>query len=153
LVKYFILSIKLDSKLKRIKERDKNEKKLTDNKKIYYFKYIMIVIYIGIICFIYIKNEVGDKEQSNQIKNETNIKIINLENKINLLENKLYNLSAKFNEQINNNSNKTKIELSEISFEKFDENIFQQIKNQQMEFCNNQSIYFNSSKYTFLKFL
>jgi FkbM family methyltransferase len=101
----------------------------------------MIVIYIGIICFIYIKNEVGDKEQSNQIKNETNIKIINLENKINLLENKLYNLSAKFNEQINNNSNKTKIELSEISFEKFDENIFQQIKNQQMEFCNNQSIY------------
>jgi FkbM family methyltransferase len=53
----------------------------------------------------------------------------------------LYNLSAKFNEQINNNSNKTKIELSEISFEKFDENIFQQIKNQQMEFCNNQSIY------------
>jgi FkbM family methyltransferase len=101
----------------------------------------MILIFIGIICFIYIKNEVGDKEQSNQIKNETKIKIINLENKINLLENKLYNLSAKFNEQINNNSNKTKIELSEISFEKFDENIFQQIKNQQMEFCNNQSIY------------
>ena len=114
---------------------------ITDNKKIYFFKYIMILIFIGIICFIYIKNEVGDKEQSNQIKNETNIKIINLENKINLLENKLYNLSAKFNEQINNNSNKTKIELSEISFEKFDENIFQQIKNQQMEFCNNQSIY------------
>ena len=71
---------------------------------------------------------------------------------MNLLENKLDNLSAKINEYNNTNihiknkdypnkefksknkieqninNNKKEVELSEISFEKFDENILQQIK-------------------------
>lgn len=86
-----------------------------------------------------------------------------MEGKINLLENKIDNLITKLNEynltnihinnkdypnkefendqNINNNKNISEVELSEISFEKFDENILQQIKSQQMEFCNNQNRY------------
>ena len=102
-----------------------------------------------------------------------------MENKINLLENKIDNLTIKFNDNINsanihinnkdypnkefesqnkseqninNNKNISEVELSEISFEKFDENILQQIKSQQMEFCNEQNRYINSSKRTSLKF-
>ena len=35
-------------------------------------------------------------------------------------------------------------ELPEISYEKFDENIFQEVQKQQMEFCNNQNKYIKS---------
>ena len=92
----------LDLTPKQIREKEKN-KVLTDNKKLYIFIYIMILIFFGIIYFIYIKKEIVDNAQSNQIKidllqNETRAKIINLENKMNLLENKLDNLSAKINE-------------------------------------------------------
>ena len=92
----------LDLTPKQIREKEKN-KVLTDNKKLYIFIYIMILIFFGIIYFIYIKKEIVDNAQSNQIKidlleNETRTKIINLENKMNLLENKLDNLSAKINE-------------------------------------------------------
>jgi hypothetical protein len=101
------------------------------------------------------------------LQNETRTKIINLENKINLLENKIDDLITKLNEykltnnhinnkdypikeiesqnkseqNIINNKNISEVELSEISFEKFDENILQQINRQQMEFCNNQNKY------------
>ena len=163
----------IESQLKKIKEKQKHEKKLFDNRIIYFFIYIMILIFLGIIYFIYIKKEIADNAQSNQIKNdllqnESRTKIINLENKINLLKNKLDNLSTKFKEHINhtntlinnkdypnkefksqnksekninNNTNISGVELSEISFKKFDENILQQIKSQQMEFCNHQNKY------------
>ena len=161
----------LDLTPKQIREKEKN-KVLTDNKKLYIFIYIMILIFFGIIYSIYIKKEIVDNAQSNQIKidlleNEARTKIINLENKMNLLENKLDNLSAKINEynitniliknkdypnkefksqnkieqNIINNTNISGVELSEISFKKFDENILQQIKSQQIEFCNNESKY------------
>ena len=161
----------IESQLKKIKEKQKHEKKLIDNRIIYFFIYIMILIFLGIIYFIYIKKEIADNAQSNQIKNdllqnETRTKIINLENKINLLKNNIDNLSTKLKEHINhtntrinkkdypnkefksknksekniiNNTNISGVELSEISFKKFDENILQQIKSQQMEFCNHQN--------------
>ena len=86
----------------------------------------MILIYLGIIFFIY----------------------INLKNKVNLLGNKINYIDSKFNEKnlnyLNNikYKNISRVELSEISFEKFDENILQKIKRQQIEFCNNQNKYF-----------
>ena len=79
--------------------------------------------------------------------------MINFEAKINLLENKIISLKSKDNEDNiynskikneENNINNTKIEgedLPEISYEKFDENIFQEVQKQQMEFCNNQNKY------------
>ena len=79
--------------------------------------------------------------------------MLNFEAKINLLENKINNLKSKDNEDNiynskikneENNINNTKIEgedLPEISYEKFDENIFQEVQKQQMEFCNNQNKY------------
>jgi FkbM family methyltransferase len=44
-------------------------------------------------------------------------------------------------ENINNNTNIEGEDFPEISYEKFDENIFQEVKKQQMEFCNNQNKY------------
>ena len=146
----------LESKSMKIK--DENKTKLKDSKKLYFFISIMTLIYIGIIPFIFIKlKEIDDKVQNNQTKNDSL-----LLNKINILENKIDNISAKLNEynitniyinnkdypnkelesqNINNNKNISKVDLTEISFEKFDENILQQIKNQQMEFCNNENKY------------
>lgn len=135
----------------KITEKTDKNKKLICFKKYYFFISMILLIFPGIVIFIYInKKELAISEnKSNQInheltQNETIAKIINLENKINLLENKIDNLTTNFKEQINpinNNKNISKIELSEISFEKFDENILQQIKSQQMEFCNNENKY------------
>jgi len=138
-------------------------KMIKNNKKLYRFVSIMSLIYLGIICFIFIKKkEITNKFQSNQSSNN-----LLLLNKTNILENKIDNMSTKLNEynltniQINNkdypnkefesqnkseeyiinNQNISEVELPEISFEKFDENILQQIKNQQMEFCNNEKKY------------
>ena len=146
----------LESKSMTIK--NENKTKLKDSKKLYFFISIMTLIYIGIIPFIFIKlKEIDDKVQNNQTKNDSL-----LLNKINILENKIDNISAKLNEynitniyinnkdypnkelesqNINNNKNISEVDLTEISFEKFDENILQQIKNQQMEFCNNENKY------------
>ena len=148
---------------KSIKIKDENKTKLKDSKKLYFFISIMTLIFIGIIRFIFIKiKEIDDKVQNNQTKNN-----LLLLNKINILENKIDNISAKLNEynitniyinnkdypnkefesqnkseqNINNNKNISKVDLTEISFEKFNENILQQIKNQQMEFCNNENKY------------
>jgi len=99
----------------------------------------MILLYHVIICFIFIDiKQITDK---NQTKSDL------LQNKINTLENRIDKISAKLNEynlinnHINNNKYISEVELSEISFEKFDENVLQQIKNQQMEFCNNENKY------------
>jgi len=139
----------IDLKSKTTEETHKN-KIIISNKKFYFFISMIFLVFLGIIYFIYInKKELTIKIQNNQIKNnlvlnETITKIINLENKINLLENKTDNLTKKFNESINpinNNKNTSTADLSEISFEKFDENILQQINSQQMEFCNNKNKY------------
>ena len=138
----------IDLKSKTTEEIDKNEKIIT-NKKFYFLISMILLLFLGIIYFMFINKKVLIQIKSNQIKNnlfqnETITKIINLENKINLLENKTDNLTRKFNEhinRINNNKNISEVELSEISFEKFDENIFQQIKSQQMEFCNKENKY------------
>ena len=122
----------------------------------------MILIFLGTIDKVQINQIKNDL-----LQNETRTKIINLENQIYLLENQINNLSRQLKEynltnihikskdypnkefesqnkseqKINNNKSISKGELSEISFEKFDENILQQIKSQQMEFCNNQNKY------------
>jgi len=127
----------IDLKSKTTEEIDKNEKIIT-NKKFYFLISMILLIFLGIIYFMFINKKVLIQIKSNQIKNnlfqnESITKIINLENKINLLENKTDNLTRKFNEhinRINNNKNISEVELSGISFEKFDENIFQQIKSQ-----------------------
>jgi len=120
---------------------------------------------IWIVFYIYInKNEQKDKVLDKQIKKdffqkEIKSKILNFEEKINLLESKINSLESnqkeeknyisksKNEENINNNElgkliyNNSDIqgeELPEISYEKFDENIFQEVKKQQMEFCNDQ---------------
>ena len=92
----------LDFGSRKNREKDKN-KIIIGNKILYIFIYIMIFIFLGIIYFIYIKKEIADNAQSIQIKNdlfqkETRTKIINLENKINLLENKIDDLIIKLNE-------------------------------------------------------
>ena len=128
------------------------------NKKLYFFIFIVILINFGIVFYIYInkkeqKDNAGEKRIENDLKNEIKIKMLNLEEKLILLENKINNLKLKDNEGNNNDSknkneeniiNNTNIEgeeLPEISYEKFDENIYQEVKKQQMEFCNNQNKY------------
>ena len=141
------------------------------NKKLYFSIFIMILMNIGIVFYIYInKNEQKDKVLDKQIKKdffqkEIKSKILNFEEKINLLESKINSLESnqkeeknyisksKNEENINNNElgkliyNNSDIqgeELPEISYEKFDENIFQEVKKQQMEFCNDQKKYINN---------
>ena len=74
-----------------------------------------------------------------------------LESKLNNLKSKdkeenNFEVQSKKEENINNNTNIKSNELPEISYEKFDENILQEIKKQQMEFCNDQNKYINSSR-------
>lgn len=76
-----------------------------------------------------------------------------MKKKIKLLEREIKCLKSKNNEEnnfdsesknkenINNNTNIQGEELPEITYEKFDENIFQEIKKQQIEFCNHQNKY------------
>ena len=128
------------------------------NKKLYFFIFIVILINFGIVFYIYInkkeqKDNAGEKRIENDLKNEIKIKMLNLEEKLILLENKINNLKLKDNEGNNNdlknkneeniinNTNIEREELPEISYEKFDENIYQEVKKQQMEFCNNQNKY------------
>ena len=154
----------IDKKSKKLRRKDIIE--LTElieknynnqNKKLNFFIFIVILINFGIVFYIYInkkeqKDNVGDKQIKNDFfQNDIKIKMLNFEAKINLLENKINNLKSKDNEDNiynskikneENNINNTKIEgedLPEISYEKFDENIFQEVKKQQMEFCNNQN--------------
>jgi len=124
------------------------------NKKLYFSILIIILIYTGIIYFIYHNykeiNPQNSQIKYNLFKNETKEQMIN---KINILENKIENLNLKLNgfinyapkskneENINNNIGISRTELSEVSFEKFDENVLQEIKKQQMEFCNDQTKY------------
>jgi len=156
----------IDKKSKKLRRRDIIEiKELIEknydnqNKKLYFFIFIILLINIGILYYIFI-NKKGQKDKAidKQIKNdftqnEIKTKILNLEEKINLLENKIHNLKSKVNEENNfdakskheenniNNTNMKSEELPEISFEKFDENIFKEVKKQQMEFCNDQNKY------------
>ena len=154
----------IDKKSKKLRRKDIIE--LTElieknynnqNKKLNFFIFIVILINFGIVFYIYInkkeqKDNVGDKQIKNDFfQNDIKIKMLNFEAKINLLENKINNLKSKDNEDNIYNSkikneeninNNTKIEgedLPEISYEKFDENIFQEVQKQQMEFCNNQN--------------
>lgn len=124
------------------------------NKKLYFSILIIILIYTGIIYFIYHNykeiNPQNSQIKYNLFKNETKEQMIN---KINILENKIENLNSKLNdfinyapkskneENINNNIGISRAELPEVSFEKFDENVLQEIKKQQMEFCNDQTKY------------
>ena len=120
---------------------------------------IMILINSGVNFYIYI-NKKGQKDKTidRQIKsdffqNEIKIKMLNFEEKIKLLESEINRLKSKNNEENNfdsksknkeniiNNTNIQGEELPEISYEKFDENIYQEVKKQQMEFCNNQNKY------------
>ena len=144
--------IMINSNLKIIKVENKT--KLKNRKKLYFFLLsLMYFIYHGIIFFIFINTkELVEKVQNDQTKSN-----LHLQNKINILENRINKISAKLNEyilinkefeshkksehNINNNKYISEVELSEISFEKFDENVLQQIKNQQMEFCNNEKKY------------
>ena len=156
----------IDKKSKKIRRKDIIE--LTEliernydnqNKKLYFFIFIVILINFGIVFYIYInkkeqKDNAGEKRIENDLKNEIKIKMLNLEEKLILLENKINNLKSKDNEGNNydsknkneeniiNNTNIEGEELPEISYEKFDENIYQEVKKQQMEFCNNQNKYF-----------
>jgi len=82
------------------------------NKKLYFFIFIVLLINFGIINYIYIyKKEQKDKAIGKKIKN------------------------------INNNAYMESEELPEIAYEKFDENIFQEVKKQQTKFCNEQNKY------------
>jgi len=82
------------------------------NKKLYFFIFILLLINFGIVNYIFIyKKEQKDKAIGKKIKN------------------------------INNNAYMESEELPEISYEKFDENIFQEVKKQQMKFCNEQNKY------------
>ena len=113
------------------------------NKKLYAFISITILIFLVIIYFIY-DNKKELKSQNNiknySFQNETIESIMNLRNKINMIETKLINSNINIG-NINNNNNPSGTELPEISFEKFDENIYQELKKQQMEFCNDQTKY------------
>lgn len=129
------------------------------NKKLYFFIFIVVLINFGIVFYLYInKKEQSDKDGDKQIKSdfyqkEIKIKMLNFEKKIKLLESKIKSLNSKDNKENNfdsknknentniNNTNIQGEELPEISYEKFDENIFQEVKKQQMEFCNNQNKY------------
>lgn len=129
------------------------------NKKLYFFILVMILINFGVNFCIYI-NKQGQKDKTidKQIKNyfyqnKIKIKMLNFEEKIKLLESEIKCLKSKNNEEnnfdsesknkenINNNTNIQGEELPEITYEKFDENIFQEIKRQQIEFCNDQNKY------------
>ena len=82
------------------------------NKKLYFFIFIVLLINFGIINYIYIyKKEQKDKAIGKKIKN------------------------------IINNAYMESEELPEIAYEKFDENIFQEVKKQQTKFCNEQNKY------------
>ena len=156
----------VDKKSENLRRRDL--KKITEliernndcqNKKLYFFMLIMILINSGVNFYIYI-NKKGQKDKTidRQIKsdffqNEIKIKMLNFEEKIKLLESEINRLKSKNNEENNfdsksknkeniiNNTNIQGEELPEISYEKFDENIYQEVKKQQMEFCNNQNKY------------
>ena len=121
----------------------------------------MILINFGVNFYLCI-NKQGQKDKTidKQIKsdffqNKIKIKMLNFEEKIKLLESEIKCLKSKNNEENNldsesknkeniNNTNIQGEELPEISYEKFDENIFQEIKKQQIEFCNDQNKYINS---------
>ena len=133
----------ISSKIKQLK---KNQDKIEimklikknynyQNKKLYFFISIIIIIFILIIYLIY-DNKKEFKAQSNFL----NESIMNLKNKINMIETKLNNLNQNRNIEINNISLSSE-DLPLISFEKFDENIYQELKKQQMEFCNEQTKY------------
>ena len=111
------------------------------NKKLYSFISITILIFLVIIYFIY-DNKKELKSQNNiknySFQNETIENIMNLRNKINMIETKIINSNIDIG-NTNNNNNPSGAELLEISFEKFDENIYQELKKQQMEFCNDQT--------------
>jgi len=128
----------------KIKQLRKNQDKIEimklikknynyQNKKLYFFISIIILIFIIIIYLIY-DNKKEFKSQSNFL----NESIMNLKNKINMIETKLNNLNQNRNIEINNISLSSE-DLPLISFEKFDENIYQELKKQQMEFCNEQT--------------
>ena len=80
---------------------------VNQNKKLYFFIFIILLINIGIVYYIFInkkgqKDKTIDKQIKNDfIQNEIKIKIINLEEKINLLESKIHNLKSKVNEENN----------------------------------------------------
>jgi len=147
-IKAFI-ALKPKQKRKKDKRRIKILKRKNynyQNKKLYFFISIMILIFFVIIYFI-LDYKKEFKSQSNQInnylfKNKAKENIMNLKNKINMIESKLNISNQNLNiENSNNNINLSAAELLEITFEKFDENIFQELKNQQIEFCNNQTKY------------
>jgi len=157
----------IDKKSIKLKREDINEiteliEKNYDcqNKKLYFFIFIVVLINLGKIFYLYInKKEQNDKAGDKQIKSDffqkqIKIKMLNFEKRIKLLESKIKSLNVKDNEENNfdsknkneeniniNNTNIQGEELSEKSYEKFDENIFQEVKKQQMEFCNNQNKY------------
>ena len=128
----------------KIKQLRKNQDKIEimklikknynyQNKKLYFFISIIILIFIIIIYLIY-----DNKEEFKSQSNFLNENIMNLKNKINMIETKLNNLNQNRNIEINNISLSSE-DLPLISFEKFDENIYQELKKQQMEFCNEQT--------------
>lgn len=150
----------IDKKSIKLKREDINEiteliEKNYDcqNKKLYFFIFIVVLINLGKIFYLYInKKEQNDKAGDKQIKSDffqkqIKIKMLNFEKRIKLLESKIKSLNVKDNEENNfdsknkneeniniNNTNIQGEELSEKSYEKFDENIFQEVKKQQMEF-------------------
>ena len=130
-----------DKKSKSLNKRDIKELREKNhgyhNIKLYILILIVILINFGIVYYIYINK----KELNDEIK----IKMLKLEEKINLLENKMNSSKQNKNEElIINNTEIQGEELPEISYEKFDDNIFQEVKKQQMEFCNEQNKYINS---------
>jgi len=135
--------------LKELIEKNKNEQ----NKKLYFFILIVILMHLGIVFYLYLninKKEQKDKVLDKQIlkdyfQNEIRINMTKFEDKMNMLESKINILKSKQNEEnIINKANLQGEELPEISYEKFDENIFQEVQQQQMEFCNNQNKYIKS---------
>ena len=89
------------------------------NKKLYFFIFIVILINFGIVFYMYInkkeqKDNVVDKRIENDLKNEIKIKMLNFEEKLILLENKINNLKSKDNEG-NNYDSKNKNEENIIN--------------------------------------
>jgi len=145
----------IDKKFKKLKRSDIEITELIEKnnyqiKKLYFFIFKIILINIGIVYYLYInKKEQNDKDMDKQIKddffqNEIKKKFFNFEKQFNLLKSKInyyFDVKIKNEENIYNNTNMKSEELSEISYEKFDEKIFQEVKRQQKEFCNNQKKY------------
>lgn len=114
--------------------------------------YISFIIAVNIIIIYYLFQK--DKIVLFKLESITSNKIINLEKKVKNLENELKNYINKTLEpedsqnENNNNLNITSeitngIELEEIVFEEFNEDILNKIKEKQNEFCVNSSKYYN----------